>query len=160
MSDFLTADLWDEHEQALQVVCPKLRSYGGRVRFSGTIATVKCFEDNSRIKEAVNEAGAGRVLVVDAGGSLRCALLGDQMASAAVANGWAGVVIFGCIRDAAELAKMDLGVLALSTIPRKSIRRGEGQRDLRVHFHDVAFEPGAELYADEDGVVVMAHSES
>ncbi|MEM6531856.1 MAG: ribonuclease E activity regulator RraA [Myxococcota bacterium] len=150
-----TADLYDEHIETVRVLTPKLASFGGRTQFSGVIATVKCFEDNSRVKEAVGEPGDGRVLVVDAGGSLRCALLGDRVASAAIGNGWAGVVMYGCVRDARELATMDLGVLALSTSPRKSTRRDEGVRDVAVRFHDVTFEPGHTLYADEDGVVVL-----
>ncbi len=156
MTDLSTADLWDEHEDRLAVVLPALRSFGGRVRFRGPIATVKCFEDNSKVKEAVNEPGDGRVLVVDGGGSLRCALLGDQVAGAAQKNGWAGVVLYGCIRDAAEVGTLNLGVLALGTSPRKSTKRGEGVRDIEVHFHDVTFRPGDALVADEDGVLVGA----
>lgn len=160
MTELSTADLWDQHEEQLAVVQPALRSFGGRVRFRGRIATVKCFEDNSKVKEAVNEPGQGRVLVVDGGGSLRCALLGDQVAGAALKNGWTGVVIYGCIRDAVEVSAMDLGVVALGTSPRKSTRRGEGVRDLEVHFHDVTFRPGDTLVADEDGIVVGAIDES
>ncbi|MEO1173626.1 MAG: ribonuclease E activity regulator RraA [Myxococcota bacterium] len=151
-----TADLYDEHLDRARVVTPKLRSFGGMVQFSGQVSTVKCFEDNSRVKEAVSESGEGRVLVVDAGGSLRCALLGDRVAAAAVENGWAGVVMYGCVRDSRELAAMSLGVLALSTSPRKSVRRGEGTRDIPVEFHSVVFTPGDRLFADEDGVIVLS----
>jgi regulator of ribonuclease activity A len=117
-------------------------------------STVKCFEDNSRIKEALAEPGAGRVLVVDAGGSARCAMLGDLIAENAVANGWAGVIIDGCVRDTARLAEMALGVKALGSIPRKSTRRGEGQRDLPIVIGGVTVRPGDWVYSDADGVVV------
>jgi regulator of ribonuclease activity A len=151
---FKTADLYDQHGERLRVCEPIFGDYGGITRFAGPAATVKCFEDNTQVKAALAEPGAGRVLVVDAGGSMRCAMLGDLIAASAVDNGWAGVLMHGCIRDSGEIADMDLGVKALGTIPRKSERRGEGQRDIPVTFAGVTFRPGDWVYCDEDGVVV------
>ena len=151
---FLTADLFDSHGDALQVAAPVFRDYGGRRRFHGPVATLKVYEDNSLVRETLGQPGAGRVLVVDGGGSLRCALLGDNLAQMGAANGWAGVVVHGCIRDAVEIGKLPLGVKALATHPAKSVKRGEGQRDLVLHFADTTFTPGMWLYADEDGIVV------
>lgn len=152
--EFSTADLCDQFGDELQVCAPVFRSFGGRRRFSGAASTVKCFEDNSRVKEAVGEPGQGRVLVVDGGGSLRCALLGDLLAKQAADQGWVGVVIHGCVRDAAAMAGFDLGVLALATLPRRSERKGEGQRDLPVDIAGVRIRPGDHIYADADGVIV------
>lgn len=150
-----TADLYDANEETAQVLAPGYLHYGGIVTFNGPIATVKCFEDNSRVREMIRSPGEGRVLVVDGGGSSRCALFGDQAGEAATKNGWAGILVHGSIRDAEILATMELGVLALGTNPRKSTRHDEGQKDLVVRFGDVTFEPGAHLYADLDGVVVL-----
>ena len=152
--DFKTADLSDRHEDRVRVCKPLFRDFGGRRRFAGLVATVKCFEDNTQVKAALAEPGAGKVLVVDAGGSLRCAMVGDLIAESAVKNGWAGVLMYGCVRDSAELSGMDLGVKALAANPRKSVRRGEGQRDLPVTFAGVTFRPGDWVYCDEDGVLV------
>jgi regulator of ribonuclease activity A len=152
--DFKTADLYDQHTEYIRVCEPIFGDYGGVVRFAGAVATVKCFEDNTQVKAALAEPGEGRVLAVDAGGSLRCAMLGDLIAASAVGNGWAGVLMHGCIRDSAEIAGMALGVKALGTVPRKSERRGEGQRDIPVAFAGVTFSPGDWVYCDEDGVVV------
>ena len=156
LQNLKTADLYDLYENQLQVCEPVFRHFGGRSSFAGPIATVKCFEDNSYVNKLVGEAGEGRVLVVDAGGSLRCAMLGDQLALKAVDNGWAGVVLYGCIRDSADIAKMPLGVMALAANPRKSVKKDCGERDLPVRFAGVSFLPGAWLYADQDGVVVSA----
>jgi regulator of ribonuclease activity A len=150
---FKTADLCDAHEGAIQICEPLFRGFGGRQRFAGKITTIKCFEDNSLVREAVAEPGAGRVLVVDAGGSTRCAMLGDLLAAKAVSNSWEGVLMYGLIRDSAEIADMDLGVQALGTIPLKSVKKGAGERDVAVRFGGVAFVPGQYLYADEDGIV-------
>ena len=155
---FKTADLCDAHEGRLQICEPIFSSFGGRARFSGKVSTIKCFEDNSLVREAVSEDGNGRVLVVDAGGSLRCAMLGDMLAEKAVANGWQGVVMYGLIRDSADIAGMEIGVRALGTHPLKSVKRGVGERDVDVRFAGVLFEPGAWLYADEDGIVVSPES--
>ena len=153
---FKTADISDEHETGVQVAHPIFRDFGGHARFCGQIDTVKCFEDNSRVKEALSEAGKGKVLVVDAGGSLRCAVLGDRLTGQAVSEGWAGIVVFGCIRDTAEIAAMAIGVRALATHPRRSVRRGEGARGIPVQFAGVTFEPGQHIYCDEDGVIVSS----
>ena len=142
---FKTADLCDAHAAELQVLEPLYRSYGGRRRFSGPASTVRCLEDNSRVKEAVGEPG---------GGSKRCALLGDLLARQAADNGWAGVIVHGCVRDSAEIAGFDLGVLALATLPRRSNRQGAGERDVPVEFAGARIRPGDFVYADEDGVIV------
>ena len=130
--------------------------FGGRRAFHGPISTIRCFEDNSRVKEAVEGPGSGRVLVVDGGGSRRRALLGDKLGLAAVNNGWAGIIIYGCIRDSAELARMDLGVRALGTVPMRSEKKGAGERDVPVRFAGVTFRPGEFVYVDEDGIIVAA----
>jgi regulator of ribonuclease activity A len=155
MSELLTADLYDEHGETLQVMRPGLRDFGGRRRADGIVATVRCFEDNSRVREALAEPGEGRILVVDGGGSLRCALLGDNLAQRAVDSGWTGVVVHGCIRDSAVIATMPLLVRALDTVPRKTVKRGEGQRDLPLRFLDVTVRPGDRMVLDEDGAVVL-----
>ncbi|MBK1718957.1 ribonuclease E activity regulator RraA [Thiocystis violacea] len=158
--DFKTADLYDRHDRhdrhadALRVCEPLFRDFGGNLRFFGPIVTVKCFEDNSLVKSTLAEPGDGRVLVVDAGGSLRYAMLGDLIAASAVEQGWAGVILHGCVRDRVELARMPLGIKALASIPRKSQRRGEGQRDIPVSFAGVRFAPGDWIYCDEDGILV------
>ena len=151
--NFKTADLCDDHSATLQICEPLFSSYGGRARFFGKVSTIKCFEDNSLVREAVAEPGDGRVLVVDAGGSLRCAMLGDLLAAKAVENGWSGVVMYGLIRDSADIAGMDLGVKALGTFPLKSVKKGIGERDVDVRFAGVRFSPGSHVYADEDGIV-------
>ena len=155
MSDgFATADLYDEHGDALQSCAVQWRRYGGRPRFSGPVSTVRCHRDNAIVKAALAEPGAGRVLVVDGGGSLESALVGDLIAGSAVANGWAGVVVHGAVRDTVALAGLDLGVLALGSNPRKSAKDGVGERDVPVTFGGIEFVPGATLWADEDGVLV------
>jgi regulator of ribonuclease activity A len=151
---FKTADLYDQHGDSLRVCEPIFRDFGGLARFYGPIVTVKCFEDNSMVKSTLAEPGAGRVLVVDAGGSRRCAMLGDLIAASAVEQGWAGVVLFGCVRDTVEIGQMPLGIKALASLPRKSERRGEGQRDIPVAFAGVRFAPGDHIYCDEDGILV------
>ncbi len=153
-----TADLYDDYGEQLQVAAPTFVNYGGRRAFSGRIATLKLFEDNTLLRETLNQPGAGKVLVVDGGGSLRCALLGDQMAQLAVDNGWPGIIINGCIRDADMIRTMDIGVKALNTNPAKSVKRGEGQRDIVINFAGVSFTPGAYVYADTDGIVVSERS--
>ena len=150
---FKTADLCDEHSDKLQICEPGFSDFGGRARFHGKISTIKCFEDNSLVREAVDEPGDGRVLVVDGGGSLRCAMLGDMLAAKAAANGWSGVIMNGLIRDSADIATMDLGVKALGTLPLKSVKKGIGERDVEVRFSGVRFVPGEFVYADEDGIV-------
>ena len=151
---FKTADLCDDHGDRLQIAEPGFSSYGGKPRFHGEIVTLKLFEDNSLVREAVGSAGDGKVLVVDGGGSLRCALLGDLLAARAVENGWSGLLINGCIRDSADIARMPLGVRALATHPLKSVKRGVGETNVPVRFAGVTFRPGDTLYADEDGIVI------
>ncbi len=153
-----TADLCDRFESELEVCEPIFTDFGGRRSFHGRISTVQCFEDNSRVREALASPGEGRVLVVDGGGSQRCSLLGDKLAALAVANGWAGVLVSGCVRDVTKLAKLELGVRALSAMPRRSEKRGEGHRDVTLRFAGVSFTPGHWLYADEDGIVVGSRS--
>ncbi len=153
-----TADLCDSHEESVHVVEPMFRSLGGRPAFGGPIATLKVFEDNSLVRAELEGPGEGRVLVVDGGGSMRCALVGDQLALLGVKNGWAGVIVYGCIRDAKAIGAMDLGVFALGTHPKKSIKKGAGDRDIPVTFGGVTFAPGQYVYADEDGVIVSDSS--
>jgi len=155
-----TADLVDEHPN-LNAFLPGLENFGGHDQFYGPVVLVKCFEDNSLIKKVLNSSGVdqasglAQVLVVDAGASLRCAMLGDQIAQAAVDNGWAGVVINGCVRDSAILKDMPLGILALASTPQKSVRCGQGLSDLgSIHLQGVAVYAHTLLYADSDGVLV------
>lgn len=150
-----TADLYDQYEERLQSCDLQLRQYGGRRVFAGPIATVRCFEDNALVKAVLGAPGEGRVLVVDGGGSLHTALMGDLIAGSAVANGWSGVVIHGAVRDVPALGELDLGVKALGSNPRKSAKTGAGERDAVVTFGGAAFTPGARLVSDDDGVVVL-----
>jgi regulator of ribonuclease activity A len=149
-----TADLYDERGEELQSCSLQLRHYGGRTTFQGVISTVRCHRDNALVKAALNEPGEGRVLVVDGGGSLESALMGDLIAGAAVTNGWAGVVINGAVRDVAAIRGLALGALALGSNPRKSAKDGVGERDVTVSFGGVDFVAGQQLWADEDGVLV------
>jgi regulator of ribonuclease activity A len=153
--EFTTCDLYDKFEGVARV--PKLlfKDFGARKRFCGEIATVKCYEDNSRVKELCSKPGNGRVLIVDGGGSIRCALLGDLIAKAAVQNAWAGVVVYGCIRDRNALASMDIGIKALGSVPAKSVRRGEGQVDVPLDFGGICWASGDVLFADEDGILLL-----
>lgn len=156
MESFATADLCDHFSETLQIVEENFGDFGGRAMFHGEIATILAFEDNSLVREAVSSPGAGKVLVVDGGGSMRRAMLGDNLAAKAVENGWAGIVINGCIRDSAEIGEMDLGVKALGTHPLKTEKKGLGEAGVTVRFSGVDFAPGHYLYADEDGIVVSA----
>jgi regulator of ribonuclease activity A len=151
-----TTDLCDEHGDAVRVVAPLFRDFGGRLRFSGKIVTVKVHEDNVLVRAALDEPGEGRVLVVDGGGSQRCALLGDMLAALGHKNGWAGIVVFGSIRDSEAIRAIDIGVKALGTHPRKSAKKGFGERDVPVTFGGVTLSPGEWLAADADGIVVAA----
>lgn len=156
MSDVpATADLYDEHGEALQSCDLQLRHYGGRTAFSGPLATIRCHEDNALVKATLAEPGDGRVLVVDGGGSLHTALMGDLIAASAVEQGWAGVVIHGAVRDTAVLRTLDLGIKALGSNPRKSAKTGAGEREVVVSFGGVDFVPGRTLVSDDDGVVVL-----
>ena len=149
-----TADLYDAHGEALRVMAPIFRNYGGVKSFAGEVVTLKVFEDNSLVRAALEEAGHGRVLVVDGGGSLRCALVGDNLAELGCRNGWAGIVVYGCIRDAVPIGAIAIGVKAIATNPRKSVKKGEGERGVTLRFAEVTIEPGDYLYADVDGVVL------
>ena len=149
-----TTDLCDQYADELQVGAPIFRSYGGRIAFFGPISTVQVYEDNVLVRAALAEPGAGRVLVVDGGGSLRCALVGDQLAALGLSNGWAGIVVHGCIRDVAALAGLSFGVQALAANPLRSAKRGMGARDVRLSFAGLLCTPGQYLYADEDGIIV------
>ncbi len=150
-----TTDLYDAFEAEVEVLeLPGLRPFGGAAAIAGPIRTLKVFEDNALVREMLSSPGDGAVLIIDGGGSLRYALLGDQLAELAVKNGWAGVIVHGAIRDSAAIAQMPLGVWALGTIPRKTVKRGEGQRDVPVRFGGTTFRPGAYVYADVDGVLV------
>lgn len=154
---FVTCDLSDDNEGKVAVVTGlHWRSYGGRQAFHGQAVTVKCFEDNSRVKETLATDGKGKVLVVDGGGSLRMALIGDMIGESAVKNGWSGVLIYGACRDVDELAKLDLGVVTLGCVPIKSVRRGEGQLNIEVTFGGVTIRPGEYVYVDNNGVIVSA----
>jgi regulator of ribonuclease activity A len=154
--NFATADLYDQYGEKLQVAQPLFNDFGGRMRFHGQIATVKVHEDNSLVRAALEEKGNGRVLVIDGGESLRCALVGDMLAQLGMDNGWSGMVISGCIRDSAAVISIDIGIKALGTNPRKSVKKGAGDRDIPVTFAGVTFTPGHYIYADEDGVIVSA----
>ena len=149
-----TADLYDSHADLLQVAAPLFQDFGGAESFEGIIATVKVFEDNTLVRSMLEGDGEGKVLVIDGGGSLRCALVGDQIGALAQDHGWRGLVVYGCIRDARQLAELPIGIKALATCPAKSVKRGEGQQQLAVRFAGISFVPGDHLWADSDGVIV------
>lgn len=150
--DFKTTDLLDAHPDA-EACAAGLGHYGGLRRFSGRAVTVRCSEDNSRVRELLNGPGEGRVLVVDGGGSRRCALVGDLLAAAGRDNGWSGVVVAGCVRDTEALAQIPIGILALGVQPRRSERHGQGVVDVPVEILGARVRPGDYVYADADGVV-------
>ncbi len=158
MENFTTPELCDAHENDVRVLDPGFLGYGAKSRFFGQIVTLKIFEDNTLVRTALEGDGHGKVLVVDGGGSKRCALVGDQLALLGVKNGWAGIVAYGCIRDSAEIAGMGIGIKALGTHPKKSVKKGVGDRDIPVTFHGVTLSPGEYVYADEDGIVVSARA--
>lgn len=156
MTDFIpTADLYDEHGEALTSCDTQLTQFGARSRFQGEIVTVRCHEDNALLKKVVGEPGHGKVVVVDGDGSVHCALMGDVMAGLAASNGWEGVVIHGAVRDVVALAKLDIGIKAVGSNPRKSSKHGTGQHNVPVSFGGAVFTPGAQLVSDEDGVVIL-----
>ena len=168
MNEFSTCDLCDAHnagtDGAFRVLPPAYRDFGGRARFAGMVSTLRVFEDNSLLKAAVESPGTidtpngpvGRVLVVDGGGSLRRALIGGNLAAAAARNGWVGLVIEGAVRDVAELQACDVGIRALGVVPMPTVKRNEGERDVPVQMQGVWVRPGDWLYADADGIVIMA----
>jgi regulator of ribonuclease activity A len=159
-TDFSTCDLCDVHKAdtrgGFRVLPPVFRSFGGVAAFCGEVSTVKCFEDNTLVKAAVESPGAGRVLVVDGGGSLRRALVGGNLAASAAKNGWAGIVVDGCVRDLAEISACAVGIRALALMPLPTEKRNEGQRDVPVMIQGVWVRPGDRLYADADGIVILA----
>jgi len=149
-----TADLVDAHGAELASCDTQFRQFGGLDRFSGRVSTVRCHQDNALLRKLLGEPGDGQVLVVDGGGSLHTALLGDVIAGLAKDNGWAGVVVNGAVRDVAELRSVPIGIKALGSNPRKSSKTGAGHTGVPVAFGGVTFTPGAYLYSDEDGIVV------
>ncbi|RZI41047.1 RraA family protein [Herbaspirillum sp. HC18] len=158
---FATCDICDANEDklgngTLAVLPPVFQKFGKRVKFSGQAATLKVFEDNVLVRSTLETPGNGRVLVVDGGGSLRCALVGGNLGVLAEKNGWAGIIVNGCIRDSEEINACDIGVRALATHPQRSVRKGVGDRELRVSIAGVAVNPGDWIYADADGVLVSA----
>ena len=159
-SDFSTCDFCDAHKdgQTLHVLPPVFRDFGAHRCFGGPVSTVKCHEDNSLVKAALDTPGGGRVLVVDGGGSLRRALVGGNLGAAAARNGWAGIVVDGCVRDVAELAACAVGIRALAAMPLPTVKRNEGERDVPVQVQGVWIRPGDWLYADADGIVVAAQA--
>jgi regulator of ribonuclease activity A len=149
-----TPDLCDQYPELVQAVEPMFSNFGGRESFGGQVVTVKCFEDNSRVKELVSTPGEGRVMVVDTGGSMRRACLGDMLAEKASANGWSGIIIYGCIRDVDEIMATDIGVQALGVHPIKTDKKGIGEIDIAVTFGGVTFNSGDYVYADNNGIIV------
>lgn len=154
---FTTADLCDSFGQAVRLVAPIFRDYGGLRQFAGPIETVQVSEDNALVAETLETPGVGRVLVVDGGGSLRCALVGGRLAALAHASGWAGLVINGCVRDSAEIREISLGIRAINSSPMRGGKIGAGRRGTAVSFGGATFLPGHILYADEDGIVLADH---
>lgn len=156
---FATCDICDANEDklaagTLAVLPPLYQSYGKQVAFSGPATTLKVFEDNPLVRATLETPGNGNVLVIDGGGSLRCALVGGNLGLLAEKNGWAGIVVHGCIRDSAEINACNIGVRALATHPQRSMRKGLGERDIRISIAGVAVNPGDWIYADADGVLV------
>ncbi len=160
MKEIKTADLCDRFSSTehFQIAEPMFQIFGGKRAFGGQIATLKVFEDNVLVQETLKKPGNDKVLVIDGGGSHRCALLGDNLARRAMDNGWSGLVIYGCIRDSAAINQMPIGIRALHTHPLKSHKRGLGERDVLITFAGVNFRSGHFLYADEDGIIVSQQS--
>ncbi len=153
---FSTPDLCDTYPELIRVVDPIFIDYGGISSFGGEIVTVKCFEDNSQVKENAGKPGHGKVMVVDGGGSLKRALLGDLIAEAAYKNGWQGFIIYGCIRDVEIISEINIGVKAINSIPLKTNRRGLGDLNVPISFGGATFTPGEYVYADKTGVIVSS----
>ena len=151
-----TTDLSDDYPEFVRHAESVFRDYGGRIAFCGPVATLKVPDDNSKVREAVESPGEGRVLVVDGGGATAYALFGGNLGKLAEQNGWAGVLVYGCVRDTAELAACAIGVKALAAHPKRSDKRGLGEKDVTVSFAGITLAPGEWLYADADGIVVSA----
>lgn len=156
--DFQTADLCDAYAGEIKVVDPLFKSFGGKPAFGGEIETVKVYEDNVLVKDTLGRHGKGKVLVVDGGGSMRCALVGDNLAQMAVDNGWDGIIVYGCIRDSVAIAKIPIGIKALQTHPLKSVKQGRGDCNVPVTFAGVTFFPHQYVYSDADGIIVAEKS--
>lgn len=154
---FQTADLYDAYEGKVSIAYPLFQSFGLKKRFHGSIVTIKCHEDNTLVGDTLRkENGKGKVLVIDGGGSLRCALVGDLIAEAAIKNEWEGMIVFGCIRDSAPINQMNIGIKALNTNPTKTVKRNTGLLNETVNFANVTFVPGEFVYSDEDGILLSA----
>jgi len=151
---FKTADLCDDYSDELIIMHQQFRSYGNISSFCGEIHTIKCQDDNSKVREAVNTNGCNKVLVVDGNASIKCALLGDMLAEAACKNNWSGIIVNGCIRDSDVIETIDIGVFALSSIPIKSVKKGLGDTNVSLNFMGITFNPGEYIYADQDGIVI------
>ena len=152
--NFKTADLCDLYSDNLVIMHQQFKSYGKQQSFYGEINTIKCLNDNSKVREAVNSEGCNKVLVVDGNASMECALLGDMLAEAAYKNNWSGIIVNGCIRDSDVISGIDIGVFALSSKPIKSVKKGIGDRDIDLNFMNTTFKPGEFLYADQDGIII------
>lgn len=150
----LLPELCDQYPEQVRVLEPMFMNFGGKERFYGEVVTIKAFEDNSLVREQVAQDGTGKVLVVDGGGSLRRAMLGDMLAEKAAKNGWQGIVLYACIRDVNAIGEIDLGVQALATHPMKTEKRGLGDLNVPVTFGGTTIKPGDYLYADNNGVLV------
>ncbi|MGS0524266.1 ribonuclease E activity regulator RraA [Zobellia nedashkovskayae] len=155
---FTTADLWDENIGIFECASPLFKSFGNKKTFSGKISTLKLFEDNSLVRKKLETKGGGKVLVIYGGGSLRCALVGDQLATLALKNNWSGIIVNGCIRDSKLINTMDVGVRALNTCPVKSVKRNMGENDIPVNFGGVTFVPDYYVYVDTDGILLSEHA--
>lgn len=151
---FTTADLWDEYAELLFCADPIFQAFGGKKTIFGKITTLKLFEDNSLVRQQLESEGKGKVLVIDGGGSLRCALVGDRLAALAIQNNWSGIIVNGCIRDSELINNMDVGIRALKTCPVKSIKRNSGEKDVSIKFGGVTFIPNQFVYADSDGILL------
>ncbi len=152
--NFKTADLCDLYSDNLVIMHQQFKSYGKQQSFYGEISTIKCLNDNSKVREAVNSEGYNKVLVVDGNASMECALLGDMLAEAAYKNNWSGIIVNGCIRDSDVISGIDIGVFALSSKPIKSVKKGIGDTDIDLNFMNTTFKPGEFLYADQDGIII------
>ncbi|MBU2945895.1 ribonuclease E activity regulator RraA [Zobellia uliginosa] len=150
----VTADLWDENPNLFECVKPIFQSFGNKKMFFGKISTLKLFEDNSLVRRKLETNGDGNVLVVDGGGSLNCALVGDRLAALAIKNNWSGIIVNGCIRDSALINTMEVGIRALNSSPVKSVKRNEGEQDIPVKFGEVTFVPNHYVYVDLDGILL------
>ena len=155
---FTTADLWDEHETLLSCVDPIFNHFGSKKVFSGKITTIKLFEDNSLVRTQLESDGKGKILVIDGGASLRCALIGDQLAVLAIQNNWEGIIVNGCIRDSAAINSMNISIKALNTSPVKSVKQNRGEIDIPVKFGGITFIPEDYIYADGDGILVSKNN--